>query len=157
MNLHLHPHRQPMPGKPPENANRSGEHGLDLAAQTRAPGCRVMVVDDEQYAREAMALLLRQQGYCVDVACSGPEAIELARSFDPDVVLLDIAMAGMDGFETALRMRAAAPADGRMRLVAVSGYGGEGFSAACHRAGFDHCLTKPVARSTLIGLLETLR
>jgi two-component system CheB/CheR fusion protein len=115
------------------------------------------VVDDEPYAREAMALLLQHQGYRVCVACSGPEALELAQAFEPDVVLLDIVMAGMDGFETALRLRAAAPCAGSPRLIAVSGYGGDGFAMACRRAGFDRCLTKPVARATLIGLLEGLR
>jgi two-component system CheB/CheR fusion protein len=153
----MNPHREPLPGEAPDAAAVNLDAGPGVAAQARGPGSRVLVVDDEQFAREAMALLLQQQGYQVCVACSGPEALELAQAFEPDVVLLDIAMAGMDGFETALRLRTAAPGPARPRLVAVSGYGGERFAMACRQAGFDHCLTKPVARANLIGLLEELR
>lgn len=153
----MNPHREPSPGEVPATACAAVDSTPGVAAQARGAHSRVLVVDDEAYAREAMALLLQQQGYRVCVACSGPEALELAQAFEPDVVLLDVAMAGMDGFETALRLRAAAPGRACPRLIAVSGYGGEEFGVACRRAGFDHCLTKPVARATLIGLIEGLR
>lgn len=134
---------------------REAERELAARAAPRADS-RVLVVDDDRYAGEAMALLLQQQGYQACIAGSGPEALEMTPVFRPHVVLLDIAMAGMDGFETASRLRAATSGGIRPRLVAVSGYGGEGFATACLQAGFDRCLTKPVARATLIELLEGL-
>jgi CheY-like chemotaxis protein len=114
---------------------------------------RLLVVDDDPNIADAMALLLRCQGHEVTVAYSGAEALERVEREDPQVVFLDIGMAGMDGFETARRLRAADPVPRRRRLVAVSGYGDEAFLAACRQAGFDHQLVKPVNRQMLDAAL----
>ena len=117
---------------------------------------RLLVVDDDRHVADAMALLLETRGYEVAVALSGPEAIELAAVLEPRIVFLDIGMAGMDGFETARRLRAAAPDARHQHLVAVSGYADEAFDAACRQAGFDRFVTKPVSRQLLNELLDAL-
>lgn len=153
----MSPYRETVSGSVPGTDRGPSGRERELTAQAgTGSDVRVLVVDDERFAGEAMALLLQQQGYEACIAGSGPEALEIVPLFRPHVVLLDIAMAGMDGFETAARMRAAASGGMQPRLVAVSGYGGEGFATACLQAGFDRCLTKPVTRTTLIGLLAGL-
>jgi len=117
---------------------------------------RLLVVDDDKHVADAMALLLELQGYEVAVAYRGAEAIELAERLEPRVVFLDIGMTGMDGFETARRLRAAEPDSRRRRLIAVSGYGDPPFLQACRQAGMDHHLVKPVSRQMLTQALEGL-
>ncbi len=86
------------------------------------------------------------------VARDGPTAIELAKSYLPEVILLDIGMPGMDGCEVARRLRQE-PALAGTALVALTGYGGEEYRERTRRAGFDAHLVKPVA---LEALRETL-
>jgi CheY-like chemotaxis protein len=131
----------------------------DAGTEVALDAClmRLLVVDDERHVADAMALLLKTQGYEVAVAYSGVEALETAERFDPQVVFLDIGMAGMDGFETARRLRSNETTAHPRRLVAVSGYGDEAFLVASRQAGFDDRLIKPVTRQTLVALLDGLR
>jgi CheY-like chemotaxis protein len=133
----------------------------DPSATPSQPGAaarsmRLLVVDDDRHVADALVLLLQSLGHEVGVAYSGAEGIELAARLDAQVVLLDIGMAGMDGFETARRLRAAESGTTCRRLVAVSGYGDEAFLAACQEAGFDARLVKPVSRRMLTELLDEL-
>src|SRR4051794_40715700 len=90
---------------------------------TARPLC-VLVVDDYQDAADSLALLVRQWGYQALVAYDGPSALDLARTSIPEVVLLDIGLPRMDGFEVARRLRRL-PEMGQAFLVAVTGYGRE--------------------------------
>jgi len=83
---------------------------------------RILVVDDAEAVADSTALLLKLDGHPVQVARSGPEAIQVAAIFHPEVVLLDIGLPGMDGYETAHRLRASARGT-ELYLIAVSGYG----------------------------------
>lgn len=94
------------------------------------------------------------EGYEVRVARSGPAAIEEAVAFRPNVILLDIGLVGMDGYEVAQRLRRL-PGSGSVYLVAVTGYGDEETVARSRAAGFDHHIVKPFDPRSLLNLLAT--
>jgi signal transduction histidine kinase/CheY-like chemotaxis protein len=103
---------------------------------------RVMVVDDNVDAAEMLAALLEAQGHAVSVAYDGHGALEAARRERPDVLLLDIGLPDMDGYELARRLRAQ-PENAGAVLVALTGYGQQQDRSNAQAAGFDHYLVKP--------------
>ncbi len=109
---------------------------------------RVLVVDDNRDGAETLATLLRATGHEVRVAYDGPTALAEAHTFRPDVVLCDIGMPGMDGYEVARRLRQDADLPHPV-LIAVTGYGQAEDRRRTHAAGFDHHLTKPVDLAAL--------
>jgi hypothetical protein len=124
-----------------------------VAAQTIVPSPRrVLVVDDHHDAAESMALLLRMSGHDVQVAQDGPMALGMAAAFRPDIVLLDIGLPGMDGYELARRIREL-PELGSVQLIAVTGRGQEADRQAAAAAGFHAFITKPVDPEDLARLL----
>ena len=104
---------------------------------------RVLVVDDNRDAAELLAEALGTVGHYVRVAFNGPEAIDLARQFLPEIAFLDIGLPVMDGYELARRLRALPGCDG-MYLVAVTGYGQSSDRQHSREAGFEEHLVKPV-------------
>ena len=120
-----------------------------------AAGLRILVVDDNQDAAETMAGLLALDGHAVALAHDGVQALEQATGFRPSVVLLDIGLPGMNGYEVAQRLRAL-PGGERLRLVAITGWGQEGDRARARAAGFDLHLTKPVDHAALLAALADL-
>jgi CheY-like chemotaxis protein len=113
---------------------------------------RVLLVDDNKDAAEMLAELLRTEGHEVRLVHDGREVLGEAQSFGPDVVLLDIGLPGLDGYEVARRLRAH-PALGALRLVAVTGYGQESDRERTREAGFDHHLVKPVDPPSLAAVV----
>ncbi len=113
---------------------------------------RVLVVDDNHDAAESLALLLRLGRHEVEIAYSGPEALELVQSFDPEIVLLDLGLPGMDGFEVARRIRNI-PRLQNTFIVAVSGYGREEDRRRSQESGFDYHLIKPLESEILNKIL----
>jgi len=103
----------------------------------------VLVVDDNVDTAESTALLLRMRGHEVYVAHDGLQAVESARTLRPDVVLLDISLPGLDGYQVAARLRGD-PELRHARLVAVTGYGWDEDRQRSRAAGFDEHLVKPV-------------
>lgn len=128
-------------------SERKGDAENTAAGSTPSPGAaaprRILVVDDNPDTADSLALLLRLRGYEVEVAYDGPAALETAASFRPQVVLLDIGLPGLDGYQVAERLRQERRL-GRVRLVALTGYGREEDQLRAREAGFDHHLTKPV-------------
>jgi PAS domain S-box-containing protein len=116
---------------------------------------RVLVVDDNSDAADSLALLLRIDGHDVRVAHEGDGAIATARGFRPEVVLLDIGLPGMSGYEVARRLRVE-PDASAPTLVALTGHGQREDRQRTSAAGFDHHLTKPVDYETLRALLGML-
>jgi CheY-like chemotaxis protein/two-component sensor histidine kinase len=112
---------------------------------------RVLVVDDNRDGAETLAELVRMLGHDVETAFDGPTALERARARPPDVVLCDIGLPGMDGYEVARALRAAH--DGRMRLVAVSGYAQPEDLERAAEAGFDEHIAKPPDPAQIEGVL----
>jgi PAS domain S-box-containing protein len=117
-----------------------------------AAGGRILVVEDEPAVAVSMATLLEVMGYQVAIAEDGPAALEQATVFRPEVVLLDIGLQGMDGFETARRLRQL-PQAGEMCLVAVTGYADEATKSRALASGCDHHMAKPVAPNALLDLI----
>ena len=134
----------------------------DAAGDTRpdyqtvvGAGRRVLVVDDSTDAAAANAMLLESAGFDVRVAHSGPEAIDHAEEFHPELVLLDLGMPGMSGLETCRRLRAL-PQGSSIFIAAVTGWGQEESRRQTQRAGFDAHLVKPVAPDALLALTERM-
>jgi PAS domain S-box-containing protein len=119
------------------------------------PHLRVLVVDDNVDTAESLAMLLKLYGHEVWPAHTGPKALEAAQAEQPDVILLDIGLPGMDGYEVARRLREQKGLEGAT-LIAMTGYGEEADRRRSAEAGFDHHLVKPVDPASLQALLGTL-
>ena len=115
---------------------------------------RILIVEDNEDARDALRMLLELDGHAVEAAAEGAEALDLVRAKDPDVALVDIGLPGIDGYEIARRIRAV---DGkRPLLIALTGYGQPEDRRRATEAGFDSMLVKPVDPAALSELLVTL-
>ena len=123
------------------------------APKDKPPRRRILVVDDNRDAAQALRLLLENDGHEVRVASDGPAGLAMAREYRPDVALLDIGLPQMNGFELAQQMRRD-PALGATLLVAVTGYGQMHDRARASASGFNHHLVKPVEFSALQQLLR---
>ena len=120
-------------------------------AEPRA-AMRILVVDDNVDAAESLALILRMQGHDVQVAHNGVDALRIADATNPEVVLLDIGLPGMDGYEICRQLREGSLADAR--IIAMTGYGQERDRQRSVEAGFDAHTVKPVAIADLLALLS---
>jgi signal transduction histidine kinase len=129
----------PLPANPPR-----------LAASSST--CRVLVADDNRDAAESMGIMLRLMGNEVRLAYDGEEAVEEAARFHPDLVLLDIGMPRLNGYEAARRIRAEA-ASPVPRLVALTGWGQDEDKRRASEAGFDEHFTKPVDPEDLVRIV----
>ena len=115
----------------------------------------MLVVDDSRDAADSLRVLLELLGAEVRVAYDGAAALDACRGYQPEVVLLDIGMPGMDGYEVARRIRqGTGPKD--MTLIALTGWGQEKDRRNAKAAGFDHHLVKPVDIDALQGLLRAV-
>jgi PAS domain S-box-containing protein len=115
-------------------------------------GLRILVVDDNINAADSLATLLELAGHEVRVAYEGEAALLVAEAFKPQVVLLDIGMPGMDGYEVGRQLRQK-PQTRSALLIAITGWGGPEDLRRSKEAGFDHHLVKPVEPSALQRLL----
>ena len=116
------------------------------------PSRRILIVDDSRDGGETLSMLLRVLGAEVALAHSGRSALECVATFKPDVVLLDIGMPGMDGYEVARRIRAN-PANRHISLIALTGWGQDEDRRRSSAAGFNHHLVKPADIDQLRQLL----
>jgi two-component system, chemotaxis family, CheB/CheR fusion protein len=138
-------------GAAPERSPNSGRSAKGPTATHR-----ILIVDDNVDAGESSAAVLRLDGHEVKVLCDGPSALQSAEDFRPDVVLLDIGLPGMDGYEVAQQLRTM-PVLADAVLIALSGYGGEQHAERCRQAGFDCHLVKPANLEQLDALIESCR
>jgi PAS domain S-box-containing protein len=124
---------------------------LIIAAETPR---RILIVDDNTDSARSLAMLQGHRGHQTCTAFTGPDALTAAAAFKPEVVLLDIGLPGMDGFEVGRQIRAM-PALAGVFLIAMSGYGSPEDRATAKQAGFDKYLVKPVDLKELRELLAT--
>jgi CheY-like chemotaxis protein len=121
--------------------------------KTKPKGSRILVVDDSVDSAETLAELLRIWGHDVRMAHDGAEAVEAAREYKPEVVLLDLGLPGMDGYAVAPQLKKDGTA-GRM-LVALTGSSDQRDTQRTQQVGFDHHLVKPVDPDALQKLIQS--
>ena len=119
-----------------------------------SPARRILVVEDNEDGREALATLLRLAGHEVEEAATGREALASAERNPPDLVLLDIGLPDLDGYQVASALRASL--GDRVRLVALTGYGQPGDRERVREAGFDAHLLKPVGLDAISRTVASL-
>jgi signal transduction histidine kinase/DNA-binding response OmpR family regulator len=125
-------------------------------ADVSAAGLRVLVVDDNRDVADTTATILRLSGCDTHVAYDGRTGLDAVERLQPDAVLLDIGLPGLDGYQVAERLRAQ-PAHRKMLVVAVSGYGQDEDRIRSKAAGFDYHVVKPIDPTVINGLLGSLR
>jgi len=130
---------------------------FEAAADARVPGAgmKVLVVDDNRDAADSCAMLLELSGHHVQTAYTGRRALELAETFRPHALLMDIGLPDFDGYQLAKSIRSS-PWGHNILLVAVTGWGREEDRRRAFEAGCDHHLTKPVAAEAVESLFQTL-
>jgi PAS domain S-box-containing protein len=149
-----------------DGADRGSEFSVTLPALDEAPPAlrrraalpastsrRVLIVDDNEDGAASLAMLLRADGHAVSVAHDGAGATEAVAAFKPDVILLDIGLPGMNGYETCRAIRAR-PGGERIVIAALTGWGQDDDHRRSREAGFDAHLVKPVERDALAALLR---
>ena len=138
----------------PENALSTSAAAPFLRIPPKAPAAarRILVVDDNADSASSLAALLELSGNVVRMAHDGLDAVHQTREFAPDVVLLDIGLPGIDGYEAARRIRSL-PRGRGILLVAVTGWGQSEDRQRSREAGFDHHMVKPLRASALETLL----
>jgi signal transduction histidine kinase/CheY-like chemotaxis protein len=143
-----------MPRALPREAEQSAERTRP-AVPSAGEGQLVLVVDDNEDAADLLASAMRAAGYEVEVAYDGPSALDLATRLEPDVVLLDLGLPVMDGYEVAQKLRERSLQD--IRLIAITGYGQDSDRARTRALGFDRHFVKPVDLATLLESLRDAR
>ena len=133
-----------------DNASAAASAAVESPAP-RSEGTRVLIVDDNRDAADTLGELVEILGYQVRVAYDGHAALEAFARWQPDTVLLDIGLPGLDGYEVARRLRAIA--EPGLRLVAITGYGQPRDRALALEAGFDRHEVKPMSFATLTEIL----
>jgi PAS domain S-box-containing protein len=123
--------------------------------QPSIPQQRILLVDDNRDAADSLGMVLEFLGADVRVARDGREALDTFKDYDPSVVLLDIGMPGMDGYEVARAIRSRYP-ERRTPLIALTGWGQDDDRRRAREAGFDHHLIKPAEIGELQALLMSL-
>ncbi len=122
------------------------------ATAPNPPHKKVLIVDDLAASAETLQMILEMEGHVVEVAREGRAAITLATGFAPDVVILDIGLPGMDGYEVARHLRTQ-PLLRHTRLIALTGYGDAESQRRTSAAGFDHHVVKPADIDALLALV----
>jgi CheY-like chemotaxis protein len=129
--------------------------GERAAPEIEGRALRVLVVEDHRDAAEMLRDILELNGYEVQVALTGPDGVRVAREYRPDVILCDLGLPGMDGYEVATALRTL-PGGAGQRLVAVTGYGQDEDRRRAREAGFQYHLVKPIDPEELREVLLTL-
>jgi CheY-like chemotaxis protein len=125
------------------------------AEAPRSAPRRVLVVDDNVDAAETLTLLLEELGHEVRMLTDGSAVLETARTFKPHLILLDISLPDVSGFDLAAALRRSVDNPG-VCLVALTGYGEEDHLRRSREVGFDHHWVKPIDLAVVEGLLVSL-
>lgn len=128
--------------------------GSEVAAmQERA--ARVLVVEDEEDTRLAYRTILEQAGWVVEEAASGEEGVRLALAEPPRLVIVDISIPGLDGWETTRRIKGASSTGG-VPVIAITGHALDSDRRLAVEAGCDAYLVKPITAAQLVGEVDRL-
>ncbi|MGZ5848261.1 MAG: ATP-binding protein [Ramlibacter sp.] len=137
----------------PAQPAASAAQDLPSGAPAAAGGLKILLVDDNVDAADTLALVLEMDGCHTRTVHDGPQALVAAREFAPDVVLLDIGLPGLNGYEVARRLRQD-PRFVETVLIAITGWGAAEDRRRAQEVGFDHHLTKPIDLEALRPLLR---
>jgi signal transduction histidine kinase len=140
-------------GMPPPPASSPGSEVPNQQVPVQS-GMRVLVVDDNVDAASSLGRLLKLRSHVVHLAHDGPAALAAADEFRPDVVLLDLGLPRLNGYDVARRLREADP-ENKLLLIAVSGYGGEANRSQAALVGFNHYFVKPLDVEDLLKALAS--
>ena len=132
---------------------RAIERSADMGESEK---CKIPVVDDNVDGAVTLSVILNHLGHSVRVTHDGTSAIAVAQEFKPELILMDIGMPGLDGYETCERMRKEDWSAGSY-IVALTGWGQEEDKRKAKRAGFDKHLVKPVDRKTLMEVVASAK
>jgi CheY-like chemotaxis protein len=135
--------------EPPNQSRPSNTAGQSAVAS------RILIVDDNVDSADSLAMMLRMSGHDVQTAYSGQAALAAAMEYEPSIVLLDIGLPEVDGYEIARQLRQRAEFKA-VWLIAITGYGQDADLQRSRDAGFDHHLVKPVDPQKLEELLARL-
>jgi CheY-like chemotaxis protein len=125
----------------------------DSTPTTNEAPLRILVVDDNRDSAETLTMLLELMGNEMSVAYDGEQALAMANEIKPDVVLLDIGLPKMNGYEVARQIRQQ-PWGSKLILVAITGWGQTEDKDLSRESGFDHHLVKPVDHDQLLKLIQ---
>jgi signal transduction histidine kinase/ActR/RegA family two-component response regulator len=143
--------------RPEPDVDFAGDSGPMAGPGAGAAARRVLVVDDNDSSAQSMAMILKLEGYVVQVAYDGESALEIIRDFRPEAILTDIGLPGIDGHELARRIRQDPDLSASVGLLAaVTGYAEAEARRRSREAGFDHHLVKPVDPEAVLALLASL-
>ena len=142
------------PAKEPDKREPMSDE-LGEAKHFVARAKRVLIADDNRDWADGLAVLLEEEGYTVQTTYDGREAIEAARTFQPDIVVLDIRMPRLTGYEAA-RVFHRHPDSTRPVLIAITAWAGESGKLRAEMSGFDHYIAKPAEPAEILALLKTL-
>jgi CheY-like chemotaxis protein len=135
---------------------KAGASALPAAARNEAKKTadpkRVLIVEDNIDAVRSLAYLVRDMGHFVEYAINGYVAVDIARSFMPDIVLLDLGLPGMDGFDVCKKIKVH-PGLERTRIIAITGYSQDDYRMRSQAAGCEMHLIKPVPTRVLEEIL----
>jgi CheY-like chemotaxis protein len=137
----------------PIGAPAAATRAVPASEEDRVRPLRVLVIEDNADMRGLVRTILTQDWHRVDAADGGVSGLALARAKRPDVVLVDIGLPDLDGYEVGRQLRAALGPS--VRLIALTGYGQEQDRRRSHEAGFDVHLVKPVSERTLRDAMKT--
>lgn len=143
-----------LPILPRQEASQPSEQA-GVAARANENHWRILVVDDGARTRQMYSMLLSKYGHQVETAGDGMAGIEMVESFRPDVVLLDVGMPKMNGFDTCARIREL-PLGKDIVMIAVTGWAQEDVQQRADQAGFDGILVKPAAVQQIVQLVGSL-
>jgi PAS domain S-box-containing protein len=141
--------RLPLTSSPDTTLTSSQKTGPEA---TDARPLRILIVEDNRAAAETLRDLLERSGHTLEVTTTGLAAVPVARAFRPEVVLCDLGLPGLDGYQVAQQLRRH-PLTAAARLIAITGYGQEGDRRRSQEAGFEQHLTKPIDFDELRRLL----
>jgi len=146
--------RLPVQAKPHQSLSKdsTGSRQHTNKSQRR----RILIADDNADVVESFQLMLQMLGHEVDTALDGLEAVSKAEQFQPDVIVLDVGMPGLDGLEAARRIRRQLNGK-QVILIAVTGWGNDSNKRESAEAGFDVHLVKPVDPMTIVNVLDKIR
>jgi two-component system CheB/CheR fusion protein len=143
-------------GSPPDSEEGVAREDVRVPTAVRRNSVkRILIVDDDHDGGDTMRLLLEHSGFEVEVTKDGEAALSRASRFKPDVVLVDIGLPAMDGYEVAKELRKR-PATQKALIIAGTGFGSESDIRKSEEAGFDEHMTKPVNLDVLLGRLHAL-